>query len=582
MHQQRISDSRLSNLCAQAIIAAFERYQQRHHEIIHRARKRFETMDWHGLQADAAERLDLYREIIGEIATEIQELLADRREDKLIWAGLKAVYSGLITGRNDWELAETFFNSVTRRIFTTVGVDIQIEFVDTDFETPPTQARQPIYRSYHSTGGNLHLIRGILKDYPFSAPYPNLENDAVTATTIIEAHLREIGALKIIDRVEVVDAVFYRGKSAHIVGRIFSGTHIFPLVLVLMNETGGIFLDAVLLTENEASIVFSFTRASFHVAVERPYDLVQFLKSVMPRKRLAELYISIGFHKHGKTELFRDIFHHLARSDGQFVVAPGKKGMVMIVFTLPGYDVVFKLIRDKSAYPKKISRQTVLDKYKLVFLHDRAGRMVDAQEFEYLQFEKSRFSEELLEELKTEAKKTVEFDGDNVIIKHAYIERRVIPLDIYAAQAELDSAKAAIIDYGNAIKDLAASNIFTGDMLLKNFGVTRHGRVVFYDYDELCMITECNFRNPPKAPSLDEELSSEPWFSIAENDIFPTEFRHFLGLGGVLLQTFYQHHEDLFSVEFWKHLQERIESGEIIHIFPYPLKKRLQLPPSQQ
>ena len=112
------------------------------------------------------------------------------------------------------------------------------------------------------------------------------------------------------------------------------------------------------------------------------------------------------------------------------------------------------------------------------------------------------------------------------------------PLDIYLQQATPEEANQAIIDYGQAIKDLAVTNIFTGDMLLKNFGVTRHGRLVFYDYDELRPLTDCNFRKFPQAMSYEDELAAEPWFHIGEDDVFPEEFLRFMGLPNNVKETF--------------------------------------------
>lgn len=570
----RLTESRLANLGARAIYQAFDEYQRQFREITRRAKSRFESRDWHGIQADAAERLDLYKKIVDQLMGVLRELLEEKVGDKMVWAGLKAVYSGMITGRNDWELAETFFNSATRRIFSTAGVDPQIEFVDTDFETPPTTSQQPVYRSYQGFTSTLNLVRAILQDYRFRLPYQNLERDARFIATQIEAHLRQLGALKVVERAQIVRPVFYRRMAAYIVGRMFSGSHTFPLVLSLHNHADGILVDAVLLDENEVSILFSFTRSYFLVDVERSYDLVAFLKSIMPRKREAELYISIGHNKHGKTELYRDILRYLAGSDDCFEIARGQKGMVMTVFTIPGYDLVFKLIKDRFEYPKKTSREVVMSKYRLVFNHDRAGRLVDAQEFEHLKFERRRFSDELLRELQQNAARIVRIEDSHVIIKHAYVERRMIPLDIYVQEADEAAARAAVIDYGNAIKDMAATNIFPGDMMLKNFGVTRHGRVIFYDYDELCLLNTCNFRKVPPPADFDEALSDEPWFAIGENDVFPEEFRHFLGLPEPLYEVFRQHHADLLTVEFWREYQERLSRGEFIHIFPYSQERR--------
>ena len=575
----RLTDSRVANIGAFAIHEAFLTYRQQFRAITRRAGERFAARDWRGMQADAALRLALYRQVVDQVVRRIQGLLDARLEDRFIWAGMKAVYSGLIFDHDDWELAETFFNSITRRIFATIGVNPQIEFVATDYETPPTTARTPVHRTHARQPTTAVLIKEVLTAYGFDAPFANLDGDAQKVAHLIEQRLRQMGALRTVDRVEMVKSPFYRGMGVYLVGRMYSGAHLAPLVLALMHGQNGLVVDAALLDEDPVSILFSFARSYFHVDVERPYDLVQFLKSIMPRKRVAELYISIGYNKHGKTELYRDFLYHLAYSDDQFEMARGQRGMVMMVINLPSYDMVFKLIKDRFAHPKDMTRLEVQAKYDLVYSHDRAGRLVDAQEFEHLKIDRCRFSEELLAEMLPQAQQTVCADEQHVIIAHAYVERRVTPLDIYVRESEPELARAAVIDYGNAIKDLALSNIFPGDMLLKNFGVTRHGRVVFYDYDELTLLTECNFRRVPRA-SYEDELAAEPWFHINKGDIFPEEFVHFLGLSDTLRQVFLEYHEYLCDVAFWRDTQAGLRRGELFHIFPYAEAMRLSLTPS--
>jgi isocitrate dehydrogenase kinase/phosphatase len=573
---QTFSDSRLANIGANAICNAFDYYQTQFKAITRRAEERFENRDWHGTQADAAERLELYKGATDQIVAEIRDLLEERVSDELIWVSMKAVYSGLIAERDDWELAETFFNSATRRIFATVGVDPQIEFVDTDFDTPPTQTREAVYRAYPHAASTDTLIENILRDFSLRADYQDLQRDVRLAAAEAEACLRTMGLGVRVERAEMIKSVFYRGQGAYLIGRLHAGERLIPLVLCLLNTDEGVVLDAVLMSEDEVSILFSFTRSYFHVEVERPYDLVHFLKSIMPYKRIAELYISVGYNKHGKTELYRDLLHHLAHSNDKFEVALGERGMVMLVFTLPSYDLVFKIIKDRFAEPKRTSRQQVMEKYQLVFKRDRAGRLVDAQEFEHLKFDRGRFSEELLDELRRAATSSVLIGEEYVIINHLYTERRLAPLNIYVHEAEEGARRAAVMDYGDAMKDLARANIFPGDILLKNFGVTRHGRVVFYDYDELCLLTDCTFRAMPQPTNEDEELAQEPWFYVGDNDFFPEEFRTWLGLDPGLRLVFHEHHADLFEVDFWANIQNRIKAGEIIHIYPYPQSKRLQ------
>ncbi|MGI8517328.1 MAG: bifunctional isocitrate dehydrogenase kinase/phosphatase [Acidimicrobiia bacterium] len=559
-----LSDSRLSNLAAKVIVDSFVDFGDRYRIVTRRARIRFIEADWAGMASDATQRFDIYGKAVGEGVAALATLLGDRVEDRHLWTLLKAVYSGLIAGRPDWEVAETFFNSVSRKIFTTVGVDANIEFVDSDFDVPPIEAERGVYRSYEQSEPIADLVKRIIADAKLGVEFPQVDDESVQAALRIGEHLRRSGALRVIDRADIVDAVFYRGKAAYLVGRIYSGSHVVPLVLALLNTKGG-HIDAVLLTENQVSILFSFTRSYFHVEADRPYDLVLFLRSLMPRKRPSELYIAIGHHKHGKTALYRELLSHLASTGERFTLARGTRGLVMVVFTIPGFDVVIKVIKDRFPAPKRTTRSDVRDRYRLVFRADRAGRLVDAQEFEYLEFDRARFSAELLAALTNQCARSLQLSDDQVVIRHAYIERRVIPLDIYLRDADADLAAVAIIDYGSAIKEMGASGIFPGDLLLKNFGVTRHGRVVFYDYDELTTIDRCVFRRLPE----DESMGDEPTFGVGPDDVFPEEFVRYLGVDGDLKRVFMDHHRDLYTADWWLEVQKRVAAHELIDIFPY-------------
>jgi len=567
-----LTDSRLANLGARLIADAYERFESRFRIVTRRARIRFAERDWVGMATDARERLALYEGAASATAVTIRETLGERTEDQMVWASMKAVYSGLIMQRHDWELAETFFNSVTRRIFSTVGVDPRIEFVDTDFDSPPTEAMAPLYRSYPSMG-LVDLVAAILEDAGLGAPFADLDRDARLAAERISEHLTSVGALRVVDRAEIIDAVFFRGKGAYVIGRLYSGSHVMPIVLALLHPPEGVVIDAVLLTENQLSILFSFTRSYFHVDVDRPWELVRFLRTLMPRKRPAEIYISLGHNKHGKTALYRELRRHLLTTPDRFTLARGARGLVMVVFTLPGFDVVFKVIKDRFPPQKSTTRSQVKEKYRYVFNHDRAGRLVDAQEFAYLALPKERFEPEVLDVLTRECERSVEVGEETVTIRHCYVERRVIPLDLFVREADETLAREAIVDYGSAIRDLAASGIFPGDLLLKNFGVTRHGRVVFYDYDEISPLDDVKFRPMPEQPG--ELPAAEPWFAIGPNDVFPSEFSTFLGVQGEIRHAFTAYHADLFDHRWWRSMQERVERGELIEVFPYERRARL-------
>jgi isocitrate dehydrogenase kinase/phosphatase len=570
-----LTDSRLSNLGANRILEGFEEYVSRFRAINQRAHRRFEERDWPGMQNDAIERLRLYTVVVDRVMESVSHLLGGRAEDPLVWVAVKAVYSSLISDRQEWELAETFYNSVTRRVFKTVGVAEHIEFVDSDFDSPPIPSHEPVYLTFDRSESTSGLVREILTRFAHAMPYTRLEADADEVAARIDARLSEPGALAAVGKAEIVRSVFYRGQSAYIVGLLYAGSHRVPMIIALSHGDEGIFVDAVLLTEDEASIVFSFTRSYFHVDVARPYDLARFLRRLMPRKRLAEIYIAIGQNKHGKTELYRDLLRHLRSTEEQFEPVPGTKGLVMIVFGMPGHDDVFKVIRDTFPPPKRTTRRGVMGKYRLVFQHDRAGRLMDVQDFQHLEFHRSRFSPEVLEELLSEAARTVRLEGDSVIISHVYVERRVVPLDVYVREAARPAAADAVVDFGQSIKDMASTNIFPGDLLPKNFGVTRHGRVVFYDYDELSALVDINFRELPIARDEIDEMGSDPWFPVGDNDVFPEEHQSFLGLAPDLRQVFFDHHADLFGIDAWRAIQTRIRSGELIEVFPYRQTARL-------
>lgn len=570
------TDELKTRRAAETVREGFERHQQEFRAITRRAAARQERRDWRGMQQDSVERLDLYGREVGRTVVEVEQALGDEFRRKDCWARMKAVYRDLVADRLDADLAQTFFNSVTRRVFATVGVDPRIEYVDADFERPAGRSDAPAYSTYGRGGSTESLVQEILADRPLTVAYQDLARDARLIAEEIEAHRRAIGASEPVEAIEVITPVFYRNKGAYVVGRIRAGRRIMPLVIALVNEDHRMVADAVLLTEDEASIVFSFTRSAFHVDVPDPRGVIQFLKSIIPAKRIAELYIALGYHKHGKAELYRDLTHHLGRSTDTFEIAPGERGLVMVVFTLPSYDVVFKVIRDGFTYPKTTTRRQVLERYQLVFKHDRAGRLVDAQEFEHLTLPRQRFSDALLAELQASAASSVVLEGDRVAIKHLYAERRVTPLDLYLRQADEGPVREAVLDFGRAIRDMAATNIFAGDLLLKNFGVTRHGRVIFYDYDEICLLTDCNFREMPSPRDFDEEMAAEPWFYVGPHDVFPEEFIRFMGLYGTMREVFLEAHGELLTAGFWTGMQRLHWAGEVIDIFPYRPGRRLR------
>ncbi len=424
-------------------------------------------------------------------------------------------------------------------------------------------------KQYINRGSPDLLIEELLADFRFRTAYRDFDHSVRRVADEVKASLEAEGERRSIETLEVIKEVFYQMTRAYLVGRVGGRGWAMPFVIALRNTDRGVLVDAVMLDEGTVSVLFSFTRSYFHVDLAHVGEGVQFLKEILPRKPVSELFTVLGRAKQGKTERYRELFRHLQHSDDRFVPAPGERGLVMVCFTLPSFDVVFKVIRDHFPVQKNIAREDVLGKYEMVFKRDRAGRLVDAQEFKRLKFPKKRFAPELLVELLTSTAGTVHDEGEDLVIDHLYIERRMTPLNLYIRTATRDQAEQAVLDYGQAIRDLAVTNIFPGDLLLKNFGVTRHNRVIFYDYDELCLVTDCRFREIPQAEHDEDETRAEAWYYVADNDVFPETFMNFLGFDAHLKRVFYESHGEILTAEWWRGIQHRLRDGELLEVLPY-------------
>ncbi|WP_443695582.1 bifunctional isocitrate dehydrogenase kinase/phosphatase [Pseudomonas sp.] len=560
---------------AQMILDGFDDYREHFRQITDGARERFEKAQWQQGQAASAARINLYEEKVSEVTNRLQASFDDATLQAIdAWPLVKSAYIGLIDLRFDDELSETWYNSIFCSLFSHDLITDGCMFVHT---TRPSlrRARAAQTRIYTPVGKISDMLAQIFADYSFSEPYADLPADLCRLEVQLRENLPDWVCKDPELKVELFSSVLYRNKGAYVVGRIYTRDEQWPLVIPLLHrEWQGIQIDALITDEADVSIIFSFTRSYFMVDVPVPAEFIGFLKRILPGKHIAELYTSIGFYKHGKSEFYRALINHLATTDDQFIMAPGIRGMVMSVFTLPGFNTVFKIIKDRFSPSKNVSRATVIEKYRLVKSVDRVGRMADTQEFADFRFPLSKFEPECLAELLEVAASTVQVEGDSVLIRHCWTERRMTPLNLYLENANPAQEREALEDYGLAIKQLAAANIFPGDMLLKNFGVTRHGRVVFYDYDEICYLTEANFRHIPAPRTPEDEMASEPWYSIGPLDVFPEEFPPFLFADAGQRKLFDKLHGELYNADYWKGLQDAIRAGKVIDVFPYRRKER--------
>jgi isocitrate dehydrogenase kinase/phosphatase len=578
MFPTQLTDHRAFDI-AQALLGGFDRHYRLFRAVSAEAKGRFERGDWAGQQRAQALRIEFYDARVSE-AVELLETRFDAAAlPPDVWQQVKLHYIGLLTDHRQPELAETFFNSVCTRIlhhsyfrndFIFVRPAISTEYIEND-----APGALPTYRAYYPTPATLRgTLARVITNFQLDGEFVDLARDV---GRVVDAVLQRLGEFRwrANFQFQVLSSLFYRNKGAYVVGRILNGFGETPFALpILRREDGRFYIDAALFGEDDLLALFSFARAYFLVDMEVPSAYVAFLRALMPRKPRSEIYAALGLQKQGKNLFYRDFLDHLRHSSDRFRIAPGIKGMVMLVFDLPSWPFVFKVIKDFYPPQKDTTREQVQAKYQLVKAHDRVGRMADTLEYTRVAFPRQRFDDELVAELKHFCASLLEENGDDLVIRHLYIERRMVPLNLYLQEATPEQLERAVIEYGNAIKDLVAANIFPGDMLWKNFGVTRHGKVVFYDYDEIEYLTDCQFRRVPAPRNEEEELSGEVWWPVAPRDVFPETFAPFLLGDPRVREVFMRHHADLLDPDFWQGHQQRIRAGHVHDVFPYDPARR--------
>ena len=568
---------RVAERVAETLIEGFDRHYRLFRETSAQAKERFERAAWAEAQQAVPQRVRYYDSRVEEYAHRLRAELSAEPLDDATWQQVKLRFIGLLHEHKRPELAETFFNSVVTRVLDRTYAHNDFIFVRASASTEYIPSDPPNYRSYYprELGVQATLVQ-VFRDFGWTLPFGDLERDAgYVSRALLERLGRRTSSSAPHQQVQVLSSPFYRNKAAYVIGNFVDGHEETPFAVpVLHDEAGALVLDTVLLDREQLSVLFSLSRAYFMVDMDVPSGYVQFLQGILPRKPRSELYTALGLGGQGKTLFFRDLLHHLHHSEDLFVEAPGTRGQVMHVFNLPSYPYVFKVIKDVFGPGKRSDRATVRQKFRMLKEVDRVGRMTDVLEFVDLVLPAARFAPELLEQLDELAPSTIAFDGEGILVRHCYVERRLIPLNIHLAEATPEQLDAAVREYGNAIRELAIANVFAGDLLWRNFGLNRHGRVEFYDYDEIEYLTDCVFRSIPPAPTPEAELSDETWYPVGPSDVFPEEFATFLLASPPLRDSFLSHHEELLRPEFWQDCQRRVAAGEIVDFFPYPESSR--------
>jgi isocitrate dehydrogenase kinase/phosphatase len=551
---------------AAALVDGFDRHYAAFRETSARAKERFERADWAGAQRAVRERVAYYDDRVREGVARIRSEFGAQSFDRATWQEVKREFIPLLVDHKRPELAETFFNSATTRLLDRTYFENDLVFVRAAISTEYIESDPPVHRTYYPAASSLQeTLARAFRDFGWTLPFADLDGDVAQV-------VERVGAVYGNVQLHVLASAFYRNKAAYVVARLVRGKELVtPLVVpVLHDAEGRLALDTVLLDEESIAILFSLSRAYFMVDMDVPSGYVQFLQTLMPRKPRSELYTALGLGKQGKTLFVRDLRQHLHHSQDLFVEAPGTRGKVMHVFNLPSYPFVFKVIKDVFGPGKHTDRTTVMRKFAMVKEVDRVGRLADTIEFKNLALPLDRFAPELLAQLEELAPSSIEVDGDQLIVRHCYVERRLTPLNLFLDGATEEEREHVVREYGDAIRELAIANVFPGDLLWRNFGITTYGRVVFYDYDEIEYVTDCRFRRIPPPPTPEAELADEPWYPVGPLDVFPEEFETFVLAEPGIRELFRGAHGDLLAPDFWHDAQRRIREGEIVDFFPYP------------
>ena len=541
---------------ARAILEGFDKHYRLFRDASARARALFERAAWARMRELARERIQMYDLRVQEAVEALLDRYPEAALDESLWPAIKLAYIGLLHDHSQPECAETFYNSVACQVLHRRHYHNEFIFWRPAVATEHLEGEAPTYRCYYPLRTGLRAtLREIVTGCGLANPWEALRRDLLSVARALRAHFPRPVRVRPDLQVQVLGSLLFRNKAAYIVGRIINGQRELPFAVpILQNERGELYLDALLVGESQLLVLFSFARAYFFVDMEVPAAYVSFLRWLMPKKPRAEMYMAVGLAKQGKTLFYRDVHYHLNHSS------------------------------DRFAPPKDIDHETVKERYLLVKLHDRVGRMADTLEYSLVALPLERFETELLEELKRECGSQVEFDGDKLVIGHVYIERRMRPLNLHVeelrADGDTERLRAVLHEYGCAIKELAGAGIFPGDMLLKNFGVTRHERVVFYDYDEIVPMTDVIFRRIPPPRDYADEVAAEPYWSVGPSDVFPEQFERFLVGDPGAREMFYEYHRDLLDPSFWLGKQERVRAGLQDDVFPYPEEIRFPRAPA--
>jgi isocitrate dehydrogenase kinase/phosphatase len=569
-------DSR-TRAAAVLILAIYDDFYRQLCEYPHRAQRAFETMDPHASIRISQERLGLYSRYIAEHGPRMLAAFPALAADPAVWDALDRLFMAMIVVRYDADIAFSFAHSIRRNIGRGLWRPVAYSF------PPPSRLRADsmasVYRRLRVPGRiDAEIVSTALRMPNFSVPFRDLQGDAEKIRVRVEQLLRDAFDGSPPVALDVVEAGFFRDRSAFIVGRwALADDRIAPFVVALLNSPEGIYADAVLHRVSDIHDLFSSALANFHVTTRLYYQTCVFLFSLMPRRPFGHQYSTIGFNHVGKVAILNEINEQVRRGH-RFQRSPGAAGTVALGFTFDECAYHLKVIRDKPTNSYKWGAfpgvAAVSDKYRAVHEINRAGSMLDNVMYFNLRLDRSMFDPALLDEICREAAGSVQVDQDGVYLRQLIMQLKIVPLPVFLETADEDATRAVMLSLGHCIRNNAATNIFNKDLDSRNYGVGRYGRVFLFDYDAVEKLTDVKIRtNTGREPG--EEAVPE-WFFEDGVIFLPEELEHGMQLkSSYARRCFREENCDLLGVEYWQDVQQKLERGEVPALRVYPDNTKL-------
>ena len=578
---EKASDSKKIELLAQWALCEFDLFYSRFQVITESAKTAFETRDYQASLIISKKRLSLYSDSMYKLGENLSDAFSPISRDQGLWEVIEEKYRQLVRNRYEGDLALAYIHSVRRALL--LG---EWSPVDYSFDVPSKANKNYsdfLFETFHTEAITTDLLLDILRVPGFNVQYRELKVDAMLAAQRVKGDLDDRFSTYKIQKIEVIKGEFYRNRGAYIVGRIvLDNLSNVPLVIALLNEEKGIYVDAILTSESAAFNIFSTTRANFHVNNEYYHELSEFLHSIIPKRSLGLAYSTIGFNHFGKVAVMEELKEELLSNDGKFDFAIGFKGTVAIGFQSRQSGYNLKVIRNSPTEQYKWGMfegvPSVLEKYSRVHVINRTGSMLDNIIFYRVKLERIWFTNALLEELLNEASECVTLQGNFLFFRHLIVQRRLTPLPVYLETSSQAESEAAVINLGHCIKNNMAANIFNKDLDARNYGVGVFGGVYLFDYDALEKFTEVKIRTNQNQFEGEEEIPE--WFFEDGVVFLPEEIESGLRIPSRSLRRLFREvHGDLLQVGYYERIQEELRVGKVpsVRVYPeqYQIKKKV-------